>query len=455
MTARILVVDDIEANRRLLKAKLEAQYFVVFEAENGLDAIDVARQELPDIILLDVMMPGMDGFEACQRLKSDGRTEHIPIVMVTALGDQEDRIRGLEAGAEDFLTKPVDDFALMSRIQALLRYNAVASELRQREASGVRSGALDNQDREELSRPARVLIIDENERRSRRAAGVITDAGHKAFRMTEDGGLSRAGEGTVDIVLLTLHDQSFDPLRLCAHFKMTEKTRAMSVIVVSEPEAKADAIRALDLGASDVIMTPLDPHELAARIHTQNRRRRYIEILRRRVDRGMELSVIDQLTGLYNRRYMETQLDQWMHRAVMGGKPVSVMIADIDHFKQVNDTWGHDAGDRVLKEFSDRLKMHVRPLDIVCRHGGEEFVVVMPETDGDIACTVAERIRGAIASETFEVEGVPTSLQITVSVGVAALDGSRDTADQFLKRADEALYQAKSDGRNRVKSIAA
>ena len=187
----------------------------------------------------------------------------------------------------------------------------------------------------------------------------------------------------------------------------------------------------------------------------RNRRRRYIEILRRRVDRGMELSVIDQLTGLYNRRYMETQLDQWMHRAVMGGKPVSVMIADIDHFKQVNDTWGHDAGDRVLKEFSDRLKMHVRPLDIVCRHGGEEFVVVMPETDGDIACTVAERIRGAIASETFEVEGVPTSLQITVSVGVAALDGSRDSADDFLKRADEALYQAKSDGRNRVKSIAA
>ncbi len=141
MSARILVVDDIEANRRLLQAKLEAQYYTVIQAENGPQALEVAKAELPDIILLDVMMPGMDGYEVCRLLKQDPNTAFIPVVMVTALSDTEDRVRGLEAGAEDFLTKPVDDFALMSRVGALMRYNAVASELRQRQANGLGGGS--------------------------------------------------------------------------------------------------------------------------------------------------------------------------------------------------------------------------------------------------------------------------------------------------------------------------
>ncbi len=454
MTARILVVDDIEANRRLLKAMLEAKYFVVYEAANGLEAIETAKRERPDIILLDIMMPDMDGFEVCEILRKQEETEQIPVIMVTALGEQEYRTRGLEAGAEDFISKPVDDFALMSRIQVLLRYNAVAGELRQREASGVRAGALEAEDRDALSRPAQVLIIDGNERTAKQSARIIRNAGHVAHTFSETNSMSDASSGRIDIVLLSLHEQSFDPLRVCAHFKMTESTRAISVIAVCDQDLKADAVKALDLGASDVIMSPIDPNELCARIQTQCRRRRYIEILRQRVDRGMELSVIDQLTGLYNRRYMENQLDQWMSRAVMGGESVSVMVIDIDHFKQVNDTWGHDAGDRVLKEFSSRLKQLIRPLDIVCRQGGEEFVIIMPETPGDLACTVADRIRGSIASEEFEVQGVPVTLTITISAGVATLKGSNDTPEKFLKRADKALYKAKTDRRNRVACIA-
>ncbi len=155
MSARVLVVDDIEANRRLLQAKLEAQYYTVIHAENGQQALDIARSEVPEIILLDVMMPGMDGYETCKRLKADPRTSFIPVVMVTALSDSEDRVRGLDVGAEDFLTKPVDDFALMSRMGALLRYNAVASELRQRQASGLKAGAVDVISVEELARPSR------------------------------------------------------------------------------------------------------------------------------------------------------------------------------------------------------------------------------------------------------------------------------------------------------------
>ena len=173
MSARILVVDDIEANRRLLQAKLEAQYYTVIQAENGPQALEVARKELPDIILLDVMMPGMDGYEVCRRLKEDPATAFIPVVMVTALSDTEDRVRGLDAGAEDFLTKPVDDFALMSRVGALMRYNAVASELRQRQANGLGGGLDLESTKEETDQPARIFIVDDNPRASARLAAVL------------------------------------------------------------------------------------------------------------------------------------------------------------------------------------------------------------------------------------------------------------------------------------------
>ncbi len=454
MSARVLVVDDIEANRRVLQAKLEAKYFDVILAKDGFEALEKVQKENPEIILLDIMMPGMDGFEVCRRLKTDPKVSHIPVVMVTALNDQEDRVRGLECGAEDFITKPVDDFALMSRIEALMRYNAVARELRDREASGRRMGALDADDQEAIQKPSRVLVLDSNERTASRHAKVLQAAGHYAVTLAQAGDLTNATNG-LDIILLSMVGQSFDPLRLCAHFKMNDRTRALSIISVCDPSDKQVGIKALELGASDVILTPVDKHELLARVKTQSKRTRYVEILRKRVDRGLELSVIDPLTGLYNRRYMVNQLEQWMHRAVMGGKPVSLLVADIDHFKSVNDTWGHDIGDIVLKEFANRLRQGVRPMDVVCRQGGEEFVIIMPETGGDIAATVGERVRQAIAGEPFEVNEIGQNLDITVSVGVASLSDPRDTPDAFLKRADEALYVAKSSGRNRVESVAA
>ena len=455
MTARILVVDDIEANRRLLQAKLEAQYHTVLLAENGMQALEVARRELPEIILLDVMMPGMDGFEVCRRLKADPATSFIPVVMVTALSEMEDRVKGLDAGAEDFLTKPIDDFLLTSRLSALMRYNTVAGELRQREANGVRSGAMDELNRDEIDRPSRVFIVDDDARSSARIANMLRAQGHKATTLLEAGEMGDLAAERVDVVILSLFCRSFDPLKLCAHFKVNPVTRSISVILVCDAHEKAKALKGLEIGASDMITVPVDKQELAARIRTQTRRTRYIDILRQRVDRGLELSVIDQLTGLHNRRYMISQLEQLMQRAAHGQRPLSVMMADIDHFKSVNDTHGHQAGDDVLREIGKRFRAHVRPTDIVCRTGGEEFIVIMPDTPGERARAAAERIRHAVAAEVFPVLGGQLDLAITVSAGIATLQDQADSIDDLIHRADSALYQAKSGGRNRVESIAA
>ncbi|HIK64407.1 MAG TPA: PleD family two-component system response regulator [Henriciella marina] len=456
MSARILVVDDILANRRLMQAKLEAKYYSVLLAENGPQALEVAHSSAPEIILLDVMMPGMDGYEVCRQLKASAETAHIPVVMLTALSETADRVRGLDAGADDFLTKPVDDFALMSRLNALLRYNAVTTELRHREASGVKIGAFSEDETSTLNRHVYILVVDTNPHNVKRLREPLEQAGHRVFTLEEAESLKQSQNEKLDIVLLGLSNQAYDPLRLCAHLRTNDATRALSIIVNVDERDLDLAGRALELGASDVIQQPLAVEELLARIRTQTRRSRYVEILRNRVDRGLELSVIDQLTGLYNRRYMNNQLSLWMKRSSMGGTPLSVVSVDIDHFKKVNDVFGHEAGDRVLKEFAERIMANVRPKDIVCRPGGEEFLVIMPETGGDLACSAAERIRRAIAAETFD-GGTRSSsaLEVTVSAGVATFQSDEDTIADMLRRADDALYKAKSAGRNQVKSLAA
>ena len=456
MSARILVVDDILANRRLMQAKLEAKYYTVLLAENGMRALEMAASERPDIILLDVMMPGMDGYEVCRRLKAAPETAHIPVVMLTALSESTDRVRGLDAGADDFLTKPVDDFSLMARLNALSRYNAVTSELRQREAIGVRFGALSDEEHQSLVREIDILLVDTNRYSIKRLREPLEAAGHRVFTLAEAERLKSSKRSRPDIVILGLSHQTYDPLRLCAHLRTSDATRGLSIIVMADERDKEIAGRALELGASDVIEQPFGDEELLARIRTQTRRSRYVEILRNRVDKGLELSVIDQLTGLYNRRYMNHQLSLWMKRSLMGGTPLSVVAVDIDYFKKVNDVHGHEAGDFVLKEFAERLLANVRPKDIVCRPGGEEFLVIMPETNGDLACSAAERIRQSVARHPFETDHQGSRLlDITVSAGVATFKGDEDTAADMLKRADDALYRAKTAGRNQVHSIAA
>lgn len=454
MRGEILVVDDILANRRLMQAKLEASYYTVSLAANGEQAIKMATESLPEIILLDVMMPGMDGYEVCQILKNDDRTRHIPIVMLTALSDVEDKVRGLEAGADDFLSKPVNDFALMARIEALERYNTVIKELRQREQASHQGAVLTCEETAELIKPANILVIDSNEHVAMRLARDLTRDGHTATAW-QDCGDANPFAGKLDVAVLGLSDQEHDPLRLCAHLSSKPATADVSIVVTFDPHDRELASKALQLGAGDMVAGPVSSQELLARVKTQLKRTRYIEILRRRVDRGLELSLIDQLTGLYNRRYMLSHLEQWTKRSEHDGNQTSIVAFDIDHFKPINDEHGHEAGDMVLAQFAQRIQNNVRPIDIVCRTGGEEFLVIMPETAGDLACVGAERIRHAIAETAFKLERTNEALDITVSAGVATYQGKGDSVADLLHRADQALYRAKQMGRNRTESLAA
>jgi two-component system cell cycle response regulator len=454
VSARILVVDDIEANVRLLEAKLSAEYYQVSVAYDGPTALAMAAAELPDVILLDVMMPGMDGFTVCKRLKEDPVTRHIPVVLVTALDGRADRIQGLEAGASDFLTKPIDDVMLFARVRSLTRFKLVIDELRQREASGRRMGVIAGAASRLDGLGGRVLIVDDNERQAQRVATELS-VEHRPVVETDPVKAQISAGGPVDLVIINAAAKSFDGLRFAASLRSDERTRHLPILAMVDPDERPRLVKALEIGINDILPRPIDPQELSARVKTQIQRKRYTDYLRQNLDHSLELAVTDQLTGLHNRRYMSGQLDSLVKRAALGGDPVSALLIDIDHFKKINDGFGHDVGDEVLREFALRLASNVRAIDLPCRYGGEEFTVIMPDTQLADALRIAERIRMHVAGSPFRVAHGTELLTVTISIGVSATFGPDDTPETLLKRADEAVYEAKKSGRNAVVGKAA
>ncbi len=442
MTARILVVDDIGANLRLLEAKLLAEYYEVALATNGQDALATAARWSPDVILLDVMMPVMGGYEVCSLLKANPATAHIPVVMVTALMDPVERVRGLDAGADDFLSKPVDDATLFARLRALLRVKQVQDAWRLRGETARELGF------EPPAEPApgiagatAVVLADPDE--TALIAGILAADGLAVTRAgdAEEARLVLA-EGHFDLAVLCLSAQGDDMLRLASRLRAQGATRDLPVLLVADAAQGGLVLRGFDLGANDHVLRPIDPNELRARSRNQIRRKRYQERLRADLDRSLELAVTDPLTGLRNRRYVRRHLD-----ALLRGSDAAVLLLDVDRFKLINDRYGHAAGDTALREVADRLRTHLRAADVVARYGGEEFMVVLAGAPPEYALAVADRMRGALGATPISVG--QAEVTITGSIGVAVAPSGTSTV-AIIGAADAALYRAKSGGRDRV-----
>lgn len=455
MSGRVLVVDDVATNRLLLRAKLSSAYYDVVVAESGTSALDIARREQPDMIILDVMMPDMDGFAVCAALKEDEETAHIPVIMVTALDTPEERVRGLEAGADDFLSKPFDDLALFARVRNLMRMKMMFDELRLRDLTSRELGLTDfvTEHEMEVETGGAVLLAPPSDASGASWAEALRD------RLGLSPILTHSEREALNLARLELPDlfvvhrsliEGGDGLRLVSALRARPETRQAAILLVVDPGDIEAAAMGLDLGASDYIESPFDVNELVARVRSQLRRKRYSDRLRSNVRNGLMMAVIDPLTGIYNRRYAEQHMNRVMERARETGGAFAVLMIDLDKFKAINDRWGHDAGDAVLREFSRRLQENIRGVDLVARFGGEEFFVAMPDIDHEQAAAAAERIRGAVEGRPFEVTGTKDGLRVTVSVGVAigtAEDGDPET---IIRRADLALFRSKNAGRNRV-----
>src|SRR5215216_3094735 len=245
MTARVLVVDDVPANVRLLEARLSAEYFDVLTAANGAEALAICERAECDIVLLDIMMPDMDGFEVCRRLKANASTHHIPVVIVTALDHASDRLRGLEAGADDFLTKPVSDVALIARVRSLVRLKMMTDELRMRAVTskeiGIQEPVPDTL--AEAGRHGKVLIIDDRRSSYERIAGALGGEHIVDVEVNPHEALFHAADGDYDLLIVSLNLEDFDGLRLCSQVRSLERTRNLPILLIAEAEDNVRLLR--------------------------------------------------------------------------------------------------------------------------------------------------------------------------------------------------------------------
>ena len=453
MSARVLVVDDVLPNVKLLEAKLTHEYFEVITASNGPEALERAEADAPDIILLDIMMPGMDGFEVCRRLKDNKKTLHIPVVMVTALSDTADRVRGLEAGADDFLTKPVNDIALFSRVRSLVRLKMMMDEWRQRETTSGELGVLAKaaSEQAESADESRILVVDDCEIEVEKIVDSLTPMCQR-LEAVDNGkaAMEAALAADYELVVVSMSMLEEDSLRLCSQLRSHEATRQTPILLMASDGDLPRIAKGLELGANDYLVRPLDRNELLARVRTQVRRKRYQDRLRQNYEDSLSMALTDSLTGLFNRRYLNAHLSRIIGRIAETHKPVAAILFDVDFFKHTNDNYGHQVGDEVLKELANRVSRNLRNFDMIARIGGEEFVIIMPDASVEAAALVAERLRQTIAEKPFKVSHPKERISITISLGVAATEDAAEPADSLIKRADDCLYDAKRSGRNRV-----
>ncbi len=453
MTGRVLVVDDVVQNVRLLEAKLSSEYYTVMPTFSGIECLEKVKEFQPDIILLDVMMPELDGFETCRRLKADPETAHIPVVMVTALSELSDRIQGLDAGATDFITKPIDEVHLFARVKSLIRVKIMLDELRMRDKTGAQLGMME---KSPLSPnevvTGNILIVDDDIVQQRNMQEALLERGHTVHIVEPEEAVSMALQNHYDLAIISTMLDEEDGLRISMQLRAQEEKRSMPILILVDEDDKPLLIKGLEIGVDDYLMTPLDNNELIARVNTQLRRKKYQDALRLNYEESLSAAIMDPLTKLYNRRYLDVHLQNMVEEAIERQSPLSLIIIDIDHFKAVNDRpgWGHDIGDEVLVEIGSRIMNSIRSTDLATRPGGEEFVVVLPNTNQETAVIIAERTRKSTKDTPFKISAEPGEAMITVSIGVSTIRLEGDNAQGVFKRADEALFRAKNEGRNRV-----
>ncbi|WP_300675158.1 response regulator [Desulfoluna sp.] len=451
--SRILIVDDDPLNVKLLKAKLSEKTFVTSEAFNGLECLDKAKSEHPDLILLDLMMPGLDGFEVTRRLKKDPQTREIPIIHVTALDSSENKARAMDAGADEFLNKPINTVELLTRIRSLLRLNKYKEQLGTRKESEIHflpSGTFDSEF-EEIDLRATVLIADTNKKDVeffKKNLGpycrrpLITGSGKEAVQIAES--------QQIDIVLLAISLSDMDGHEVCRRLKAMDRTRNIQVITTTSLADLDTKIKSIELGTDDYLIKPINELEFDARIRSLIKKKAYLDILVSKYESAFNAAVTDQLTALYNHAFFEHYLGLELNRSLRQKHFVTLLMLDIDDFKNLNDCYGHQEGDRILHEVAAVIRNCVRAVDVCARYGGEEFAVVLPYANRRIGGMIAERICKSISAIQVKSDNNSKIGRITVSIGVAICPQDAVDVEALVHKADMAMYQAKKEGKNRV-----
>ncbi|MBY6112845.1 diguanylate cyclase [Mameliella alba] len=450
MTGRILIVDSVPTNRIILRVKLSAAYYEVIQADCGATALSMLRKVSPDLVITATELPDMTGRALCAAINEMPLSIRIPVVVLHGEDDPGERLASLAAGADDVLTRPIDDLVMLARLRSLLRARDAEAELQLRDDTQRALGLAEQG--AEFVRPGLVRLVSPPRLPETRLLneGLAARIPDRIEVVDPEDALREQTPAPDVVVVAEPPGGTGEALTLLPQLRASRNTRHSALIYIAQPNHQREAASALDMGANDLLDSGLDLDELAIRLKKQVERKRTNDRLRANMRDGLQAAVCDPLTGLYNRRYAVPHVSRLADRANRQKRPYALLLADLDYFKQVNDSYGHAAGDAVLVTLAQRLKDNLRAADLISRWGGEEFLVAMPDADRTAAKRTAERLCRIMSRQPVTLPD-GTQLTVTLSIGVAIGRPGHDVSPlDLIERADEALYAAKNKGRNTV-----
>ena len=450
---RILIVDDEPLNVKLLEAKLSAEKYETSTAYSGEEALEKIADAAPDLILLDIMMPDMNGYEVTQRLKDNPDSRDIPVRLVTALDGTDNKIKGLEAGADEFLNKPVSTPELLARVKSLLRLKEYQDQLKTPSHSEKIFTApigAESATQKSVDLPS-ILLVEDDEKDAKLIQSYLYGEPYQ-IKLVKDGEetLSCVEQEKIDLIMLDILLPGINGFEVCRRLKKNDRTRNIQIVAITSLGDLESKIKGLELGADDYLVKPINRHELGVRVKALIKKKAYLDSLHTNYEIAVHSAITDKLTGLYNQAYFKHFLDFEVRRSLRQKTPVTLLMIDVDDFKQYNDRLGHLAGDGILMELGELIRTNIRDIDLAARYGGEEFAVVLPNTAIDEAEMSAERIRQIVHGHTFSHIESSSMKNLSISAGLAIYPYDADSVDGLILQADSALYQAKKAGKNRV-----
>ncbi|MGB0959601.1 MAG: diguanylate cyclase [Halocynthiibacter sp.] len=450
MRGKILIADGTVTNRIVLKAKLLSARYDVEQVECGAMVLEHARHHALKLIILDENLPGIGGGDVVRALKDDPRTAHIPVIVLTSEFNFDRALRILEYGADDYIARPVDGDILLSRIRNVLRTHLRLEEIHMRATMFRELGFAE--EKTPFFRPRAAFIVDKRARGERWRGYLPHEMHHDIDVYTPRTIFSALEKNTPEVIVI--YDnlvETRDGLHMLSELKAHKATRDCAFLIVSSGDMNVGLGAAYDLGVDTVLTDGFEPQEFMIYMRKLGARVQRIRAHSRIIDKGLRLATIDPLTGLYNRRYVTPYLER-LSEGFKGNGQHAAMALDLDHFKKINDKYGHATGDDILVAFAQRLQHHTRSVDLVARTGGEEFLIIMPDTTAAEARLAAERICRAVHDDPFYIPERDLCIPVTVSVGLAFDKKGTYDKESLLKAADGALYRAKEKGRNQVRT---
>jgi diguanylate cyclase (GGDEF)-like protein/PAS domain S-box-containing protein len=422
--AAILIVDDAPDNLGMLRKMMVQQGYQTFVATSGERALQIARRVHPDLILLDVVMPGMDGFETCRQLKSHAATQRIPVIFMSARTETEDVVAGFDIGAVDYIGKPLRMAEVCARVRTQLQIRS-NSETQEEQAERLRTI---------VNNMAEGLLIIEADGRIQ-----FTNPACDKYLGYQENEL--AGRSITELLNPLVAQEYLDYFERYAAAPQTAHNHGTREVIIRHRNGSSVCM--------DLTLTPMYLRQplFIGLLHDITHHKQSEDALQR-------AAMVDPLTMIANRRHFDAFLEKEWQRALRSGLPLSLVVLDVDHFKLYNDSLGHPAGDACLQQVAQAIASHaLRPTDLAARYGGEEFVLLFAETDTDSAYLLAESIRAHVESLHLPHPRSPTSPWITVSIGVSTiLPQQLDSTESLFVAADRAMYVAKESGRNQVQA---